>query len=136
MGVHNKGWKKRGIYVANLLICAGQPSPNSSQSHSNSNANNNDSKRGTPAGTPEEEEGEEPMNGVEAEIEVNDVTREGHDKADPSQFELLKVLGQGSFGKVRLNTNSNKKCFLLVSVCLMLKLGFGESMHSEIIWSL
>jgi len=55
----------------------------------------------SPVMTPDEGE-EEPMNGVESEIEVNDVTREGHDKADPSQFELLKVLGQGSFGKVFL----------------------------------
>lgn len=30
------------------------------------------------------------------------VVRNGHDKADPSQFELLKVLGEGSFGKVFL----------------------------------
>lgn len=36
------------------------------------------------------------------EIELKDVTKAGHDKADPSQFELLKVLGQGSFGKVFL----------------------------------
>lgn len=36
------------------------------------------------------------------EIEVTNITKEGHDKADPSQFELLKVLGQGSFGKVFL----------------------------------
>lgn len=28
--------------------------------------------------------------------------RHGHEKADPSQFELLKVLGEGSFGKVFL----------------------------------
>lgn len=36
------------------------------------------------------------------EIELVEVTREGHERADPSQFELLKVLGQGSFGKVFL----------------------------------
>ncbi|OQR66961.1 ribosomal protein S6 kinase 2 alpha-like [Tropilaelaps mercedesae] len=36
------------------------------------------------------------------EIEVNNVTKEGHPKPDPQQFKLLKVLGQGSFGKVFL----------------------------------
>jgi hypothetical protein len=35
------------------------------------------------------------------EIELREVRKEG-EKADPSQFELLKVLGQGSFGKVFL----------------------------------
>ncbi|RZF32667.1 hypothetical protein LSTR_LSTR004095 [Laodelphax striatellus] len=38
----------------------------------------------------------------EHEIELRDVVKEGHERADPSQFELLKVLGQGSFGKVFL----------------------------------
>jgi ribosomal protein S6 kinase alpha-1/2/3/6 len=38
----------------------------------------------------------------EHEYEVKDLVKEGHDKADPSQFELLKVLGEGSFGKVFL----------------------------------
>lgn len=38
----------------------------------------------------------------EQEFELKDVVKEGHDKADPSQFELLKVLGEGSFGKVFL----------------------------------
>lgn len=33
------------------------------------------------------------------EIELTNVTKEGHPKGDPSQFKLLKVLGQGSFGK-------------------------------------
>lgn len=78
------------------------PSPHSSQSQRN-NANNNGSKGVSPTETPTDDlNGEGPMSGVEAEIEVNDVTCEGHEKADPSQFELLKVLGQGSFGKVFL----------------------------------
>ena len=38
----------------------------------------------------------------EREIEVKDLTREGLEKAAPSHFDLLRVLGQGSFGKVFL----------------------------------
>ncbi|XP_061483263.1 ribosomal protein S6 kinase alpha-3 isoform X3 [Rhineura floridana] len=36
------------------------------------------------------------------EIAITYHVKEGYEKADPSQFELLKVLGQGSFGKVFL----------------------------------
>ncbi|XP_053854684.1 ribosomal protein S6 kinase alpha-1 isoform X4 [Vidua macroura] len=40
--------------------------------------------------------------GVVQEINITHHVKEGSEKADPSQFELLKVLGQGSFGKVFL----------------------------------
>lgn len=40
--------------------------------------------------------------GVVKEINITHHVKEGSEKADPSQFELLKVLGQGSFGKVSL----------------------------------
>ncbi|XP_014463731.1 ribosomal protein S6 kinase alpha-3 isoform X3 [Alligator mississippiensis] len=51
--------------------------------------------------------GEEDINlqteeGTIKEIAITHHVKEGHEKADPSQFELLKVLGQGSFGKVFL----------------------------------
>ena len=38
----------------------------------------------------------------EIQIDLTDITKAGHEKASPSQFELLKVLGQGSYGKVFL----------------------------------
>lgn len=50
----------------------------------------------------EEDDVDDDVNMKEHEIELRDVCKEGHDKADPSQFELLKVLGEGSFGKVFL----------------------------------
>ncbi|CAO2589425.1 Ribosomal protein S6 kinase alpha-1, partial [Lemmus lemmus] len=40
--------------------------------------------------------------GVLKEISITHHVKAGSEKADPSQFELLKVLGQGSFGKVFL----------------------------------
>ncbi|XP_063136085.1 ribosomal protein S6 kinase alpha-6 isoform X3 [Rattus norvegicus] len=36
------------------------------------------------------------------EIPITQHVKEGYEKADPAQFDLLKVLGQGSFGKVFL----------------------------------
>lgn len=38
----------------------------------------------------------------ENEYDIRELIKEGHEKADPSQFELLRVLGEGSFGKVFL----------------------------------
>ena len=49
------------------------------------------------------EGGEDGMSGTSEEVyEVTDITKAGHEKASPAQFELLRVLGQGSFGKVTL----------------------------------
>jgi p90 ribosomal S6 kinase len=38
----------------------------------------------------------------ETEIEIRNITKEGAEKPTPSHFELLKVLGEGSFGRVFL----------------------------------
>jgi p90 ribosomal S6 kinase len=38
----------------------------------------------------------------ETEIEVINVTKAGHPNGHPAQFALLRVLGEGSFGKVFL----------------------------------
>lgn len=38
----------------------------------------------------------------EREIEVTSITREGFPVANSSQFSLIRVLGEGSFGKVFL----------------------------------
>uniref|UniRef100_A0A8B9GFG4 Ribosomal protein S6 kinase n=1 Tax=Amazona collaria TaxID=241587 RepID=A0A8B9GFG4_9PSIT len=43
-----------------------------------------------------------PEEGIVKEIDISHHVKEGFEKADPSQFELLKVLGQGSYGKVFL----------------------------------
>ncbi|XP_042100436.1 ribosomal protein S6 kinase alpha-1 isoform X3 [Ovis aries] len=43
-----------------------------------------------------------PDEGVLKEISITHHVKAGSEKADPSHFELLKVLGQGSFGKVFL----------------------------------
>uniref|UniRef100_A0A3Q3JJ58 non-specific serine/threonine protein kinase n=1 Tax=Monopterus albus TaxID=43700 RepID=A0A3Q3JJ58_MONAL len=40
--------------------------------------------------------------GILKEIDISHHVKEGCEKADPSQFQLLKVLGQGSYGKVFL----------------------------------
>ncbi len=42
------------------------------------------------------------LNQHETEIEIKDITKEGCEKPTQSHFELLKVLGEGSFGKVFL----------------------------------
>ncbi|XP_043861164.1 ribosomal protein S6 kinase alpha-2 isoform X1 [Dromiciops gliroides] len=51
---------------------------------------------------PTTEEATKDEEGIVKEIDISHHVKEGFEKADPSQFELLKVLGQGSYGKVFL----------------------------------
>ncbi|XP_044527815.1 ribosomal protein S6 kinase alpha-2 isoform X1 [Gracilinanus agilis] len=51
---------------------------------------------------PATEEATKEEEGIVKEIDISHHVKEGFEKADPSQFELLKVLGQGSYGKVFL----------------------------------
>uniref|UniRef100_A0A8B9XFU9 Ribosomal protein S6 kinase n=1 Tax=Bos mutus grunniens TaxID=30521 RepID=A0A8B9XFU9_BOSMU len=48
------------------------------------------------------EDAVEEEEGIVKEIDISHHVKAGFEKADPSQFELLKVLGQGSYGKVFL----------------------------------
>lgn len=51
------------------------------------------------------------------------MVKEGHEKADPSQFELLKVLGEGSFGKVflvRKVTGADAGTLYAMKVCYLI----------------
>ena len=48
------------------------------------------------------------------EIDIRENTFKGVQKADPKQFELLKVLGQGSFGKVFLVRKITGKCYFFI----------------------
>jgi len=54
-----------------------------------------------------------------SEIEVTSVTRLG-EKAEPSDFELLKVLGQGSFGKVSRRISACILCYIIIIIIIII----------------
>lgn len=64
------------------------------------------------------------------EIAITHHVKEGHEKADPSQFELLKVLGQGSFGKVSQEYVFFKK---LLYGFMYISYGWGTEIFYEIL---
>ncbi|MEQ2280886.1 hypothetical protein AMECASPLE_024797 [Ameca splendens] len=75
---------------------------NKSLTGSPAHCNSCRSTAGTGTDFPPEPRNEWTEDGDIKEINITHVVKEGSEKADASQFELLKVLGQGSFGKVFL----------------------------------
>lgn len=73
----------------------------------------------------------------EREVELQDVVKEGHEKADPSQFELLKVLGEGSFGKVflvRKVTGADAGTLYAMKVCTIVILNLVRMINFNYFW--
>jgi len=64
---------------------------------------------------------------IEHEIEITNVTKEGCERADSSQFELLQTLGAGSFGKVKFLYSKYKK----KRKCLFIKRFFSFEKSSD-----
>lgn len=87
-------------HMTSSYICAAQPK----LAFTNSSGGDGPSLPPPPPPPPPQDfnQSQQSRHSSEHEIELRDVVKEGHDKADPSQFELLKVLGEGSFGKVFL----------------------------------
>lgn len=54
--------------------------------------------------------------GVLKEISITHHVKAGSEKADPSHFELLKVLGQGSFGKVSPEPSAGSTALVMSGV--------------------
>ncbi|KAM5195004.1 ribosomal protein S6 kinase alpha-6 isoform 2-T3 [Hipposideros larvatus] len=72
--------------------------------------------------------------GVVKEIPILHHVKEGYEKADPAQFELLKVLGQGSFGKVflvRKKTGPDAGHFYAMKVLKKAALKVRDSIRSK-----
>ena len=70
----------------------------------------------------------------EVQIELKDVTKAGHEKASPTQFELLKVLGQGSYGKVflvRKTRGSDTGCLYAMKVLKKATLKVRDRMRTK-----
>ena len=70
----------------------------------------------------------------ELQIDVRDVTKAGNEKASPAQFELLKVIGQGSYGKVFLvkkTTGNDIGCLYAMKVLRKATLKVRDRMRTK-----
>ena len=65
---------------------------------------------------------------------MKEVTKDGNEKASPAQFELLKVIGQGSYGKVFLvkkTTGSDTGCLYAMKVLKKATLKIRDRMRTK-----
>ncbi|XP_016978069.1 ribosomal protein S6 kinase 2 beta [Drosophila rhopaloa] len=88
--------------TANRTLCPPPELMELSDSESQGGGGAGSRREGATGGRATGSEDTELLDETENEFELKEVIKEGHDKADPSQFELLRVLGEGSFGKVFL----------------------------------
>ena len=74
------------------------------------------------------------LNVEELQIELKEVTKAGNEKASPAQFELLKVIGQGSYGKVFLvkkTTGNDIGCLYAMKVLKKATLKIRDRMRTK-----
>lgn len=92
--------QNRNDFNDNTITINNNKSSNTNSSHNSSNANTIEHNQKDYSF--DQNQIDQSYDHLETEIEIKHLTKEGCDKPSPSHFELLKVLGEGSFGKVFL----------------------------------
>ena len=94
--------KKLICFLVQNFDCKTKPSSNADQPNETIKSNRSFSSPAAPPQNCEMQVDEVDNVCYELEIELTNVTKAGHPAGDPSQFAILNILGEGSFGKVFL----------------------------------